>query len=216
MSTRTPNPQPSRPRPIWWIAGGLLALGVAFGAGRLTAAPEPRAGARAAPDAPAAAASRATSTEARQEAWAQPVPTPAAPGVASAGAPVGGAPPAGAPGGGDAAAPTAEQRGYRTILSPVLLAEYKAELAGQLEEQRPKVLSACRDQALPRGQRSATVTYNVTFDPRGKEVGRGMVQDRRAPAGKLGKCIGRLRPDSTTLSRPPGTYVTLRVPVTYP
>jgi hypothetical protein len=98
----------------------------------------------------------------------------------------------------------------------VLLAEYRAEVVAQFEEQRSRVLSACAKAGLPRGLRSATLTYNLTFDAVGREVGRGMVQDRRAPAGKLGKCLGLLPVEPMSITPPPGTYVSLSVPVTYP
>jgi hypothetical protein len=85
-----------------------------------------------------------------------------------------------------------------------------------VEEQRREVVSSCWPrEGLPRGQRSATVTYNVTFDPQGREVARGIGQDRRAPAGEFGKCLAQLQTTPFSIS-PPGRYVTLRVPVAYP
>jgi hypothetical protein len=85
-----------------------------------------------------------------------------------------------------------------------------------VEEQRKRVVSTCWPrEGPPRGQRSTTVTYNVTFDAEGREVGRGLVEDRRTPGGKFGKCLGRLTGMPFSIS-PPGTYVTLRIPVSYP
>jgi hypothetical protein len=96
------------------------------------------------------------------------------------------------------------------------MAQYRAEVETHVEQQRRRVISTCWPKdGLPRGHRSTTVTYNVTFNPAGREVARGIVQDRRAPAGKFGKCLGQLHEAPFSIS-PPGTYVTLRIPVTYP
>jgi hypothetical protein len=218
-STRTPIRKAERSRASVWIGAGALALAVAFGAGRFTAEPEPSARAR-------HAASAATSASAAGSAGAQEA--RATPSPASSSAEDGSGTSASAPAAArDLALPAAmvnaaaaaapgPTRGYRAVLPPVLLAEYRAEIVAQLEEQRARVLSRCRQEGLPHGQRSATITYNLTFNPSGREVGRGMAQDRRAPAGKLGKCLGLLEAEPITLSPAPGTYVTLRVPVTYP
>jgi hypothetical protein len=104
----------------------------------------------------------------------------------------------------------------RASVPPPHLAQYQAEVVTRVEEQRREVVSSCWPrEGLPRGQRSATVTYNVTFDPNGREVTRGLVQDRRAPAGQFGKCLAQLQTAPFSIS-PPGRYVTLRVPVAYP
>jgi hypothetical protein len=134
---------------------------------------------------------------------------PAAPGAAAQAA------------GGAAAAPVPPSRAsasrtYRTPVAPGQLAAYRAEVVTHVEQQRRQVVSTCWPrEGLPKGQRSATLTYNVTFSPDGREIGRGLVQDRRAPAGKFAKCLAQLQGMPFSIS-PPGTYVTLRVPVTYP
>jgi hypothetical protein len=101
-------------------------------------------------------------------------------------------------------------------LPPEQLEVHKAEVLTHVEQQRKRVVSSCwPKEGLPKGQRSATVTYSLTFNPEGREVGRGIVQDRRAPAGKFARCLGLLRGTAFSIS-PPGTYVTLKVPVAYP
>lgn len=204
MPTRHPPPPKPRPsRAAWWLGGGvlgILALGVAFAAGRLTSGPPE--GARRETATPLSAAP-APQEEERFERPLPPLASPAAPRAVS----VPGSPPAVA----------AQPQGYRALVTPVQLAQYRAEVVSHLEHERRRVVSTCRPrETLPRGQASATVTYNMTFNPDGREVGRGIVQDRRASAGKFGKCLGDLRGEKITISPPPGTYVTIRVPVTYP
>jgi hypothetical protein len=206
MTARTPTTTPSRSRALPWIGGGLAAIALALAAWRFTSAPagsdRPSSGG-AAPAVSGSASAESDLAVGRDAAQAR----------SSTGASLP-APRSSTP---SAASPTeiARARGYRATLPPVLLAEYRAAVATQLEEQRARVLSACAKEGLPRGRRSATLTYNLTFDPEGREVGRGMVQDRRAPAGKLGKCLGRLPAKPTSIA-PPGTYVSFQVPVTYP
>jgi hypothetical protein len=81
---------------------------------------------------------------------------------------------------------------------------------------RPLFVSRCWPRGgLGGGRREATVTYDLTFDPGGREIARGMLEDRRAPAGEFGRCLRQLENTSLAVS-PPGSFVTLRVPVTYP
>jgi hypothetical protein len=113
-------------------------------------------------------------------------------------------------------APGSPVRSHRTPVPPIQMEQYRAEVVTHVEQQRKRVVSTCwPKEGLPKGQRSATITYNVTFNPQGREVGRGIVQDRRAPAGKFAKCLSQLHGMPFSIS-PPGTYVTLRIPVTYP
>jgi hypothetical protein len=179
--------KPLLPRAARWIAGGTIALGLAFAAGRFsterTSAEGPR---------PVDAAARAPGDAlpaAQPSAWARPD-APAS--VPAAGAPSFPAIPA------PATAPGAQGRiarsTYRVPLSPERLELHKAEMVTSVEEQRKRVVQTCwPKEGLPKGRKSTTVTYNVTFDAEGREVGRGLVQDRRAPAGKFGKCLGRLQ-----------------------
>jgi hypothetical protein len=104
----------------------------------------------------------------------------------------------------------------RTPLSPEAQARVHDDAYSEIERTREHVVARCwpRD-GLPGGRRQTTVTYNVTFDPAGREIARGVLEDRRAPAGEFGRCLRRL--EGTSLSvEPPGTFVTLRLPVTYP
>jgi hypothetical protein len=189
QTTHVAPKRSSRSRAASWTAGGVVALALAFGAGRLTSEPHTPPPLPAAPEMP-------------REPAPAPVDWPAT---------LAPAPRAAAPA--EATAPAAS---YHAPLPPDRMAEYRAEVVTRVEEQRPRVVSTCWPrEGLPNGRRSATVTYNVTFNPAGREVARGISQDRRAPAGTFGKCLGQLQGTQLSIS-PPGTYVTLRVPVTYP
>jgi hypothetical protein len=104
----------------------------------------------------------------------------------------------------------------RTPLSPEARELVADDARAGIERLREQVVSRCwpRD-GLPGGRRQATVTYHVTFDPSGREIARGLLEDRRAPAGEFGRCLRRLAGAPLSVS-PPGTFVTLKLPVTYP
>lgn len=197
--TKPVPPRPTRARSsraAWGIGGAAVALALAFGVGRWTSEPEPAARRRPARERPQASAADGEQPATRS----RPVTPRAALQAAVAAAPEG-APPS----------PSS-----RASVPPAHLAQYQAEVVTRVEEQRREVVSSCWPrEGLPRGQRSATVTYNVTFDAQGREVARGIAQDRRAPAGEFGKCLGQLQTAPFSIS-PPGRYVTLRVPVAYP
>lgn len=103
----------------------------------------------------------------------------------------------------------------RRPLAPEVEARVHEEARAGLERLRQQVVERCwpRD-GLPGGRRQTTVTYNVTFDPTGREIARGILDDRRSPAGAFGGCLRRLEGTSLSVS-PTGSYVTLRLPVTY-
>jgi hypothetical protein len=66
------------------------------------------------------------------------------------------------------------------------------------------------------GARAGTkLTFNVTFDARGREIARGIMQDRRAPAKELAACLRKLPPTRLQIS-PPGRNVGVRVAVAFP
>lgn len=103
----------------------------------------------------------------------------------------------------------------RTPLPPEVQTRVREEAYAGLERLRPYVVERCwpRD-GLSGGRSQTTLTYNVTFNPEGREVARGIIDDRRAPSGAFGRCLRRLGGTALAIS-PPGTYVTLKLPVTY-
>jgi hypothetical protein len=89
------------------------------------------------------------------------------------------------------------------------------EVRAAIERLRPQVVARCwPSDGLPGGRRETTVTYDVTFDPAGREVARGVLAEGEAPAA-FGECLRRLETTSLSVS-PTGNYVSLRFPVTYP
>jgi hypothetical protein len=200
-SPKHPSHPPSTPRWPWIAAPAAIAL--AFVLGRSTVDASPASGA-----------------PPRER---QPAPARRAAALAAVAPPVAAAPPAAPIAPAVTAVTQAEAEGararvsrLRTPLSPEAEARMNDDARAAIERARPHVVARCwpRD-GLPGGRRRTTITYNVTFDPDGHEIGRGLLDDRRAPAGEFGKCLRRLGETPLSVS-PPGTFVTLRLPVTYP
>ena len=86
----------------------------------------------------------------------------------------------------------------------------------EIEKLRPYIVSRCWPAGgLAGGQTSAKLTFQITFDEKGREIARGISEDRSAPAGEFGSCLAKL--EGMTLSiEPPGTNVGVSVPVTFP
>ncbi len=86
------------------------------------------------------------------------------------------------------------------------------QAAAQLEKQRAPMTGACA-----RGDRSPT-RYDVqlAFDPTGHEVGRSILELRDQPSSSdIAACLRALRPAPTVIA-PPGTPVTLTIPLVLP
>jgi hypothetical protein len=195
MTPKTsPSPTPPPSRRLWWIAGGAAALALTFLVGRFTAEPEPRPRPR-----PVPGTAYQEPAEPAQAAW---------PGAGSpAATPTGQAPPA------PAAAPQAPPG----PVTPERMQQFQAEMLAHVEETRDLVVERCvpRD-GFPGGQRSGTLTYNVSFDEHGREIARGLVDDRRNPTGgAFGRCLQANRGEPFRIS-PPGRPISLRITVTYP
>ena len=84
-----------------------------------------------------------------------------------------------------------------------------------MEAQRQQIVSRCwRSTGADKRGGRVSITYNVTFDAQGREIARGIGEDRRAPAGAFADC---LRKDHAALSvSPPGTNVGISFAVSYP
>jgi hypothetical protein len=65
------------------------------------------------------------------------------------------------------------------------------------------------------GAAKVKVTFNVTFDAAGREIARGISEDRRAPAREFGRCLRKLQGTGLAIS-PPGANVAVAVPVSFP
>jgi hypothetical protein len=90
------------------------------------------------------------------------------------------------------------------------------EVKAQIESLRPYIVSNFLASARLRGDPPrATVTIDSTFDRHGREIARGVSEDRRAPAGELAACLRQLQGVALSIS-PPGANVGVRVPVAFP
>jgi hypothetical protein len=84
------------------------------------------------------------------------------------------------------------------------------------EEQRADLTARCWPAGGLRGGRSrAELRLNLTFDASGREIARGIMENRRAPSGELTSCLRKLRGTGLRVP-PPGTIVAVTLPVTFP
>jgi hypothetical protein len=89
------------------------------------------------------------------------------------------------------------------------------EAQAQLESYRPKIMKECwPSEGLPRGASTAKLTIHSTFDAQGREIARGITEDRRAPGGAFASCLRKL-PTALSVSGT-GRRVAVAIPLTYP
>jgi hypothetical protein len=99
--------------------------------------------------------------------------------------------------------------------TPEILTRVTEETKARIETLRPQMISRCWPSGGLRGGRaSARLTFNVAFDAQGREVMRGVSEDRRAPAGEFARCVREM--EGTMTVSAPGTNVTVSVPMTFP
>jgi hypothetical protein len=100
--------------------------------------------------------------------------------------------------------------------TPELTAAAVAEAGAQLETLRAYIDERCWPAGgLRSGRATAPLQLNLTFDAEGREIARGISEDRRAPAGDFTRCLRRL--GGTTLRiAPRGITVAMTLPVTFP
>jgi hypothetical protein len=91
-----------------------------------------------------------------------------------------------------------------------------AETTAVLENARAELNARCwpRD-GLASGHQDTLVTFNVTFDANGREIARGLGEDRRARAPELLRCLQQLPLGSLRIS-PTGANVGVRVAMRLP
>jgi hypothetical protein len=101
-------------------------------------------------------------------------------------------------------------------VTPELVERVAREARERLEAQRGLLVARCWPRnGLRSGRTDAKLVVNLTFDPAGREIARGISEDRRAPAGEVAACIRKLR-DAAISVPPPGTHVGVSVPMTFP
>jgi hypothetical protein len=194
--TSPTTPRSSFPVGAILAAAGLASVVVAYTAGRWIATPAP---------APRAAAERTARAEPPARGERQATPWYASgrftSGAAESarGAPEAQATPPAPP----AAAPQAAPAGRPT---PELVARVAHEASRVLEAARPDLAARCA----PSGAGGAQFTFNVTFDANGREIARGISEDRRHRAPKVASCLRRL-PLGALRVTPPGANVGVRV-----
>lgn len=90
------------------------------------------------------------------------------------------------------------------------------ETRTQLEAAKRDLVDRCWPaKGLPGGRTHTRVTFSVAYDAYGREVGRGISEDRRSPTGDLRKCLARL-PMGTLRVSPPGSSVGVKVALNLP
>lgn len=90
------------------------------------------------------------------------------------------------------------------------------ETRTQLEASKRDLVDKCWPaKGLPGGRTRTRVTFSVAYDAYGREVGRGISEDRRSPTGDLRKCLARL-PMGTLRVSPPGSSVGVNVALNLP
>lgn len=103
-----------------------------------------------------------------------------------------------------------------TRATPELVARATAETTSVLESSRAELDARCWPKAgLASGAASTVVTFNVTFDAGGREIARGLAEDRQARAPELVRCLQRLPLGSLRIT-PTGANVGVKVAIRLP
>ena len=170
---------------------GVLSAAVLFLAGRWSV--EPAAGAPA--PHPGATAGRRPVAPPAERAWTPRAPSPAAD---------------------PEAAPLQPVTSSPVRATPEQVTQATAQTAALLEASRDDLKRQCWPQAGAAGGPSeAVVTFNVTYDASGREIARGLTEDRRARTPGLIGCLQRL-PFGSLRIPPPGANVGVRVALRLP
>jgi hypothetical protein len=96
--------------------------------------------------------------------------------------------------------------------APEVVARVAEEATLALEAVRAGLAERCPPAA---GAAPARLTFNVAFDASGREVARGVVEDRRARAPEVARCLRELPLGALRVS-PPGGTVGVRVAMSFP
>jgi hypothetical protein len=104
----------------------------------------------------------------------------------------------------------------RLAATPQVVGLAAEEARAQLESVRPQLVSQCWPAGgLGRGREKARLTFHLTFDAAGREVARGISEDRGAPAGSFARCL-RTLPIGALSIPAPGARVGVRVALNFP
>jgi hypothetical protein len=87
-------------------------------------------------------------------------------------------------------------------------------VVARVAHEATRVLEAARSdlaaRCAPSGAGGAQFTFNVTFDANGREIARGISEDRRHRAPRVASCLRKL-PIGSLRVTPPGANVGVRV-----
>jgi hypothetical protein len=99
--------------------------------------------------------------------------------------------------------------------TPELVSLVAQQARRKLEEVRPELIERCVPEPRRGDPGGATFTFNVTFDAGGREIARGISEDRRYRAPEVASCLRRL-PLGSLRVPPPGAIVGVRVALNLP
>lgn len=100
--------------------------------------------------------------------------------------------------------------------TPALVARVAEEASRGLERAKEELVARCVPVDRPAGPAAgARFTFNLTFDAAGREIARGISEDRRAPDPEVAGCLRRFPLGSLRVSAP-GASVGVRVAMTLP
>jgi hypothetical protein len=98
--------------------------------------------------------------------------------------------------------------------TPDTVARVAGEARARIEALRGYIDASCWT-GRAEERKTAKLTFNLTFDAQGREIARGISEDRMAPAQAFGSCLRKLQ--GTTLAiAPPGANVGVSIPVMFP
>jgi hypothetical protein len=97
--------------------------------------------------------------------------------------------------------------------SPAVVQRVTDEARAQIEAARDRLGERCAPRGpLPDGRGPARLVMSLTFDREGREIARGVTQDRRARSAELAGCLHDLPRLAVT---PPAANVGVAIPVTF-
>ncbi len=99
--------------------------------------------------------------------------------------------------------------------TPALVARVTEEASRSLEDARVELVERCVPKDRHGSESGAKYTFNVTFDANGREIARGINEDRRARAPEIASCLRRM-PLGTLQVPAPGASVGVRVGIELP
>jgi hypothetical protein len=100
--------------------------------------------------------------------------------------------------------------------APLLVQRVAAEVTRWLEQSRSELIERCVPaNRLVHGEPGAAFTFNVTFDANGREIARGISEDRKLRAPEVASCLRKLPMGSLRVTAP-GATVGVRVAMHLP